>query len=446
VSVPVFPLKGAAALFLRRQGLDRPRSRRLTRASLTRFAEDVGGVQLDSINVLERAHHLTLWSRFGPYDRKRFEKIAYRERALIEYWAHAACLVPTTHLREWRRAMVDYRMSHTGWARWLKKNGKLVAKVEEAVRASGPLGNSDFEHRRPPGSAAGWWSWKPATHALHYLWMSGRFAVHSRVHFQKRFDLFERLMPSIATIEPPSPEEFQRWRVERSLHAMGAATDTDLHMYFTFPRGPASRRRRALESLMDSGEVREIAIEGERARWLALARDLPELASASRARAPSTGTTLLSPFDSFLWHRARTSRLYGFDYRIEVYTPGHKRVHGYYSLPILHDGQLIGRLDAKNHREERRVEVRNVHFEEWFAKGLAPPRASWGTVDRDRAIAGVAESLWSLAAFLGADEIAIARATPRAFAPALRRAIAKSRATAPATENGKPGRTPVLEA
>ena len=126
----------------------------------------------------------------------------------------------------------------------------------------------------------------------------------------------------------------------------------------------------------------EIEVKGSRTRWLALARDLPALARAARRRAGSRGTTLLSPFDSLLWYRERVERLFGFDYRIEVYTPGPKRVHGYYTLPILHDGQLIGRVDAKAHRPERRLAVREVHFERWFATGGAPPAAAWG---RDRA-------------------------------------------------------------
>src|SRR5439155_382725 len=120
-------------------------------------------------------------------------------------------------------------------------------------------------------------------------------------------------------------------------------------------------------------------------RWLALTRDLAALSRAGRAPVPSLGTTLLSPFDSLLWHRERVARLFGFDYRIEVYTPGPKRVHGYYTLPILHHGQLIGRLDAKAHRAERRLEVRHVHFEPWFAAAETPPRG-WDRVDQDEAL------------------------------------------------------------
>ncbi|MGH7742133.1 MAG: DNA glycosylase AlkZ-like family protein, partial [Candidatus Eiseniibacteriota bacterium] len=138
----------------------------------------------------------------------------------------------------------------------------------------------------------------------------------------------------------------------------------------------------------------------------------PALARARQSAASSTWTTLLSPFDSLLWYRGRVTRLFGFDYRIEVYTPGHKRVHGYYSLPILHDGRLIGRLDAKNHRALRRLEVRHVHFEDWLANEGPPPIPGWGPARRAQALAGVAEAVRSLAEFTGATRVTLGRVTP----------------------------------
>jgi hypothetical protein len=204
---------------------------------------------------------------------------------------------------------------------------------------------------------------------------------------------------------------------------MGAATESDLRMYLTFPRAAAGERRQALRAAVAAGEVVEVEVDGERGRSFALAEDLPVLLDAGRRRRPSAGTTLLSPFDSFLWHRDRTRRLFGYDYTLEVYTPGHKRVHGYYSLPILHDGHLVGRLDPKAHRAERRLEIRKVHFEPWFAKGDRPPAASWGAIDQGTALAGVGEAVRSLATFVGADEVSLGRVTPAALAPALRRAV-----------------------
>jgi uncharacterized protein YcaQ len=413
-----FPLRAVAALFLERQHLARPRAAGLTPRRLGRFVEDVGGLQLDSINVLDRAHYLTVWSRFGPYDRRHLDRLVYRRRLLFEYWAHAACLVPISTLPWWRRAMLDYRGRHTGWSDWLRRNATVLRRARAAVEANGPMGSADFEGRRPSGG--GWWSWRPVQHALHHLWMTGALAVHSRRHFQKRFDLLERALPGAVGLEAVTPEEFQRWHLERSLHAMGAATPTDLTGYLTFPRFQTGARRAALCAMLGRGEVVEIEVAGTRAPWLALARDLPALARAARRRAPSRGTTLLSPFDSLLWYRDRVARLFDFDYRIEVYTPGPERVHGYYTLPILHDGSLIGRVDAKAHRAEGRLEVRHVHFEPCLAKAgpAAEPR-----VDRDAALAGLAGALRSLATFVGATDVTLARVTPRRLRAPLARAL-----------------------
>src|SRR5436190_1899414 len=222
-------------LFLERQHLAHPRAAALTAGRLARFVEDVGGLQLDSINVLERAHYLTVWSRFGPYDRARLDRLIYGRRLLFEYWAHAACLVSTGMLPWWRRAMLDYRVRHTGWSDLVRGNAKVLGHVKSTVAASGPMGSADFEGRRPSGRD-GWWSWRPVQHALHYLWMTGALTIHSRRHFHKRFDLLERAIPAVLDGAVVSTEEFQRWHLERSLHAMGAATERDLAGYLTFPR------------------------------------------------------------------------------------------------------------------------------------------------------------------------------------------------------------------
>lgn len=421
---PVFPPRAVAALFIERQHLARPRAQRLSARTLERFVADTGGLQLDSINVLERAHYLTAWSRFGVYDRAALDRLAYKKRVLFEHWAHAACLVATSQFPMWRRAMLDYRGHHTGWSRWLRKHAATMQAVEDAIRERGPLANADFLHDRPRG-APGWWNWKPAMHALHHLWMTGRLMIDSRVHFQKRYDLAERIVPDLEHVAPPTGAEFRRWHIRQSLHAMGAATEMDLSKYLTFPRFGPGQRRAMLRTLLASGEVSEVAVEGSAARWFALTEDLPALATASRRRNVARGTTLLAPFDSFLWHRDRTSRLFGFDYRIEVYTPGHKRTYGYYTLPIFHDGQIVGRLDAKTYREEKRLEVRSVHFERWFANSAAPPATAWHrkAAEVEPTLAGIAEAVRSLAAFVGADRVTLGRVAPARLKAPLGRAL-----------------------
>jgi len=222
---------------------------------------------------------------------------------------------------------------------------------------------------------------------------------------------------AVEAVAPLTEDAFRRWHLRRSLAAMGAATETDLRLYLTFPRFGAPTQKRMLAAAVADGEVVEITVDGDRGRWFALADDLPALErAAARRRGPTgtsfKGTTFLAPFDSLLWHRARTHRLFGFDYRIEVYTPAPQRRFGYYTLPILSDGRLVGRVDAKHHRVERRLALRHVAFE----TPLATP---------DAVLAGTAEAARSLATFVGATDVTIERVSPARLAAPLRRALAE---------------------
>lgn len=426
MSPPVFSRRAAAALFLARQRLDRPRARRLTARALADFAGTTCGLQIDSVNVLERAHLLTLWSRFGAFDRAAFDRLVYRRRVLFEYLSHVACFVDTRDLPLWRSIMDQvperFRLRH----RYPGRQRAFVERVEREVAGRAPLGNSGFE---PPRGhkGGGWWTWKPATHALDYLWKAGRIAVHSRRNFEKLYAPMAQVLPQAAATTPLPPGEAANERVLRSLRALGAATLDDLGAYWTWPRPFAPGLRPTLAALARDGRVTEVAIEGEPRRWFARTEDLPALALAERSRRPSRGTTLLCPFDSFLWHRERVLRLWGFHYRIEIYVPGHRRTHGYYVLPVLHEGQLVGRVDPKLHRERGALEARRVGFEPWFAAGSPPPGAAWGPLDRDAAIQGVAESLRSLARFTGAKRVELGRVTPAGFRAPLARALRDGR-------------------
>src|SRR2546429_7368579 len=169
---PALPLPAVTALFLQRQHLARPRAPRLTAGRLGRFVEDVCGLQIDSINVLERAHYLTVWSRFGPYDRARLDRLLYRRRLPFEYWAHAPCLLPTSMLPWWRRAMLDYRVRHTGWSDWLRRNTRTLRQGRDTIAQNGPMAKADFEGGRARGGA-GWGDWEPGAHAVDLPWVSG---------------------------------------------------------------------------------------------------------------------------------------------------------------------------------------------------------------------------------------------------------------------------------
>lgn len=422
--LPELARRAVAALYLERQWLDRPRGRRLTGRSLADFVSQACGLQVDSVNVVDRAHFLTLWSRFGVFDRGRLERIVYRDRVLFEYLTHVACFVATRDLALHKAVMLETPQRFDHWHRgWRRRNAESLARVEQAVAERGPLGNADFARPKHMGKGGGWWSWKPATFALDYLWKAGRIGVHSRVHFHKRFAAMARVLPRFDQTPALTLEQAHRERLLRTLGALGAASWEDLLRYWTWPQWRAPAQRAALRGLIAEGAVREVRVEGARQPWFARAEDLPALGRALRRRSPSRGTTLLSPFDSFLWHRERVQALWGFSYRIEIYVPGHQRKHGYYSLPLLHDGQLVGRVDLKTHREAGLLEARHVHLEPWFAAGESPPRVSWGAVDRDAAFAGLADALRSLARHVGVAEVRLGRVTPAKLRPALLRSI-----------------------
>ena len=424
MSPPTVSRRAVAALFLERQWLDRPRGRRLSAATLAEFAARTCGVQIDSVNVVDRAHQITLWSRFDGYDRAKLERLLYKKRVLFEYLTHVACFVDTRDLPLHKAVMLDtpkrFERRHRGW---LRKQRDMIAEVDRTIAERGPLGNADFSHSKKPGDRGGWWSWRPSTHALDYLVKAGRIGVHSRVHFHKRYASMPEVLPRLAATEPLSLERMYRERLTRSLAAMGAASMLDLRAYWTWPMWPMPEQRATLKQLVDEGVVSELKVEREKSPWFALTKDLPALAAAGRRRAASRGTTLLSPFDSFMWHRERVHGLWRYFYRIEIYVPGHKRQHGYYSLPVLHDGQLVGRVDLKTHRERGVLEARHAHFEPWFAAGSPPPGVSWGAIDRDAALAGIGEALHSLARHVGVERVHVARATPARLKPALVRAV-----------------------
>jgi uncharacterized protein YcaQ len=190
-----------------------------------------------------------------------------------------------------------------------------------------------------------------------------------------------------------------------------------------------NERKATLREAVRDGSVVEIELAGDRGKWFARREDLDALAAAGRRRTPSVGSALLAPFDSFLWHRERTRRLFGYDYRIEVYVPGPKRTHGYYSLPILVDGHLIGRVDTKTHRAESVLELKNVHFEPWFVAGEAPPVNGRRALDRDATLAQVADAAVSLAVFLDCGNVKLARTDPAGLSRPVRRALAGADAT-----------------
>ncbi len=350
-------LAAARRIALAAQGFGAARPAEVDRGHLRRTIARLGLHQIDSVNVLARAHYLPAFSRLGPYDRALLDRAAWGrkgERALFEYWAHEASLLPLAlhPLLRWRMARAE--RGEAGWARLksyaLERRGEAQA-VLERIRAEGPMAASDFEHGK---SKSGWWEWGETKHALEYLFWSGKLTTATRrASFERVYDLTERVVPkAILALPTPDEAEAQRRLVALSARALGVATAGDLRDYF---RLGLEESRTAIEALVEEGVLIPVAVEG----W----RQGAFLHAEARRPRRIAGQALLAPFDPLIWERARAERLFGFRYRIEIYTPAEKRVHGYYVLPFLMDEALVARVDLKSDRQRGRLIARNIHLE-----------------------------------------------------------------------------------
>jgi uncharacterized protein YcaQ len=350
-------LAEARRIALAAQGFGAPRPENVTAARWQRTIERLSLHQIDSVNVLVRAHYLPAFSRLGPYDRSLIDTAAWggrRKRRLFEYWAHEASLLPLSlhPLLRWRMVRAD--RGEAGWKGLRLFAGERRAEAESflnRIRNEGPCSASDFEEKR---GRSGWWQWGDAKQALEWLFWAGQITTATRRgSFERVYDLTERVIPAgILSLPTPEEKEAQRALIERAAQALGVATAQDLRDYFRI--GPAEARQ-AVETLIEAGVLEPVEVPG----WTHLAylhRD------ARRPRRISA-RALLAPFDPLVWERSRALRLFDFHYRIEIYTPAEKRQHGNYVLPFLLGDRLIARLDLKADRLGGRLLVHAVHLE-----------------------------------------------------------------------------------
>jgi uncharacterized protein YcaQ len=316
-------------------------------------------VQIDSVNVLARAHYLPGWSRLGAYDPDDLDRLAYRRRDLFEYWAHEASLLPVElePLFRWRKEAALRREGIWGGvAAVAKARPDLVAAVLDRVRDEGPLAASDFGDR----ALGSWWGWSDTKRALEYLFWSGQLDVSERRRsFERVYDLPERVLPAaVRHLPTPSEGEARRELLLLAARAHGVGTATDLADYF---RQTVPVARPLLAELVAEGSLMEVAVEG----WDAVGYVPPDLVVPRKVE----GRALLAPFDPLVWDRSRARRIFGFDYRIEIYVPAEKRRHGYYVLPFLLGDQLVARVDLKADRQRNLLWVRAVHGEPGAPEG-----------------------------------------------------------------------------
>jgi len=366
----------------------------------------MGVLQIDSISVVARSPYLVLWSRLGSYEPRWLDELL-AEGALFEHWSHAACFIPIEDYGLYRRFMLD---GYEKMRAWISDHPKEIQRVMERVHEQGPVRSVEFE--RTDGKAGGWWEWKPEKRALEHLFAVGELMISRRdPNFHRVYDLRERVLehasPNWRDALAPTEEEVRRTFALEAVRALGVAVARWAPDYFrTSKKGIVG----LLDGLADEGELLRARIE-----------DLDEPAYVHPDNAGLAGqvisgsvhpsrTTLLSPFDPVVWDRARALDLFGFEYRIEVYTPAAKRRYGYYSLPILHQGALVGRLDAKAHRKEGLFEVKAIHLEP-------------DVPGSDDLVAGLAGALRGCASWHGTPNVLVLWSDPSELAEALRLAL-----------------------
>lgn len=396
-------ISAARALHLAAQGLLQARRRRAVKADVLEAIRRMGLLQIDTISVVARSPYFVLWSRLGDYTPEWLDELL-AEGQLFEYWAHEACFIPREDYGLYRHRMLD--PAAMGWkysANWMRERAGEVAALLAHIRTHGPVRSSDFE--RSDGKAGGWWEWKPEKRSLEVLFTSGALMIARRHNFQRVYDLAERVHPAWDDAQMPSLPEVRRRFVLQSVKALGIARAGWIPDYHRTRRPHVDPAALAEEGLLLRARVEgwddPVYIHPDHA---ALAQ------SAAAGSLAATLTTLLSPFDPVVWDRRRALELFGFDYRLECYTPAPKRRYGYFTLPLLRRGQLVGRVDAKAHRRSGVFELKAVFIEP-------------GVRLTDALLRDLAQALLRCARWHGCPDLQVGRTEPAEAAPRLLEAL-----------------------
>lgn len=354
-----FSLKQARRLALAAQGFSGRQPPALIKAAqVNRLVERLGVLQIDSVNAVVRSHYLPLFSRLGNYSPSILEQAAWssgRRRSLFEYWGHEASLLPMTlyPLMRWRMQRAAQGQGiYQQMARFGREQQATIARVLAIVEQQGAVGAGSLSTREQ--RAGPWWDWSDEKHALEWLFAAGLVTVAGRRGFERLYDLPERVIPADILQQAPLDEAgAQRGLLLHSATALGVGTEKDLRDYFRLDPGDSRAR---LAELVEDGQLSVCEVQG----WKQPAYCLPEPKVPRKVPA----SALLSPFDSLIWERSRTERLFDFRYRLEIYTPQDKRVYGYYVLPFLHHERIAARVDLRAERTAGRLAVHAVHEEE----------------------------------------------------------------------------------
>jgi uncharacterized protein YcaQ len=367
----------ARRIALAAQGFGKPRGPVGTR-QLNLALQRLAVLQLDSVNVFERSHYLPLFARLGAYDKTQLDRLTFARKApYVEYWAHQAALIPVDDwpLWQWHR---DAELAGTGRTKaWDRSNTAMTDFLLAELAEKGPMPASKIEHEANKRSGP-WWGWSEVKSALETMFFDGRVAVAGRKNFERYYDLPERRLPAEVLARSIPKSDAVRELVARAGEALGIATVRDLADYWRLPQADT---RLAIAQLIEGGELLPVSVAG----WAAQAY----LHRDARVPRRIEAMALLSPFDPVVWERARTERMFGFHYRIEIYTPAPQRKFGYYTLPLLQDEALVGRIDLKSDRQNRTLRVQSA----WREPGQAPDVARIGHLLRETAAWQGLESL-----------------------------------------------------
>lgn len=389
-------LETARRLAIIRQRLAGPRSVS-DAGGILNLIRDLGCLQLDPISAVARSHQLVVWSRVGQYDLAALDQLLWRDRSVFEYWAHMASIVLTEdypiHQHFMRRYATDGPTGAVSqrYFAWLNANQKLRRHILQELRRHGPLPSRVFEMENKVSAgwfSTGWTSGRDLSQMLDYLWTKGKIMVAGRQGLQKLWNISERCLPDWTPREKLSDHEMVYRAAQKSIRALGAGTEKHIKQHYV--RGRYYDLPHVLQKLERDGRIERLHVEGDKRPWFIHIDDVPlldQLGSIDFSR-----TTLLSPFDNLICDRARTEQLFDFEFRVEIYTPAHKRKYGYYVLPILHGDRLIGRIDPKLDREHDRLHIHAVHAEVDAPKDRATARSIRGAIE-------------NLASFLGARDI-----------------------------------------
>jgi len=390
----------ARRLILQGKGLLDDPARRTTIRTVESMIRRLGFVQLDSINVVERAHHLILLSRLDGYRREHLRRLHESRRSVFEHWTHDASVLPIECFAHWRHRR-ERLLGNPRVQKWIARMlgespKKILDAVLQRIEREGPLQSRDFEHE--PGSSSAWWGWKPAKAALECLWWRGEVSVTARVNFQKVYDLTERAYPEHHALPAPAEEAFIDFCCREALHRLAVATPRELAEFFG-ALTPAEAKRWCADA-RTRGEIVDVSIDsadGSPSREAVALPDWERRAErAAQALASLDGRVrFLSPFDPVIRDRGRAKRLFDFDYRFEAFVPAAKRQYGYYVLPILQGERFLGRADVKLHRNRDELEFKGV----WWERGVRQTKALCRAFD---------DAAERLATFVGAETIATA--------------------------------------